>query len=474
MYAKELAHLLHWQLAEGDFDETLKRFDALRGCNLLPRGRENAGQRLSDQQVVSALLGFAARSASDAGFKSLGFSDLRPVGGVAASYKNAATLGEVLRIVIADYKEIPTAFGVTLSIDRCREREALSAKFDYANGERQCSVQFVSKLAYSLLQPGAENAYDHLRNAPNSGRQLFLGRGLFYKVALDVARSRAFNAPFKTDWQEYENEEDRQSFHKRLGAKPGSDFLNLGVDTGVTWPKEPCRIKFGGHHLVLFPKTRDNAHSISIDLKHEKLTAEAARTLMNRFLTMLAWCCDSHAVLGYGSSGHPVPAPRPRENLAFVTAAYWLFDRQLPADQDLLERLAYYREALNATEAGITTYAVLSFFKVFEVRQRSRQGVPNLTKAWIAAEFANACASMDQDTLRKFHQDCGKAKVEKYIFEKCRTAAAHTSAEHPSDADASPEIQRLHTASEVMLMLAQHFIRTRFSLTKDFWDASTR
>ena len=60
MYAKNLSLLLHSQLSEdSSYDQTLTRFEALRGYNQLPRGRENAGQRLSNEQVARAVLGFA-------------------------------------------------------------------------------------------------------------------------------------------------------------------------------------------------------------------------------------------------------------------------------------------------------------------------------------------------------------------------------------------------------------------------------
>lgn len=58
MYAKDLSLLLHRELSEVlSYDETLKRFESLRGYGQLPRGRDKAAQRLTNREIAMAILG---------------------------------------------------------------------------------------------------------------------------------------------------------------------------------------------------------------------------------------------------------------------------------------------------------------------------------------------------------------------------------------------------------------------------------
>jgi hypothetical protein len=225
-------------------------------------------------------------------------------------------------------------------------------------------------------------------------------------------------------------------------------------------------MEFGGHHFVLFPKTKDNSHSISIDLANEKLSAEEARKLLSRFLSLMSWCDDQHAVLKYVWSGNPVPVPIRRSNEAFHTTSQWVFSRSIPEDTELLQRLAYYREGLNARYAGLVSFEVLSFYKVFEKRQRSKPGQPNPTKLWIASTFAAATKSPRPETIPCFDTDRGNVAVEQYLAENCRVATAHASAAVPSDADALPELRRLHSAADIIHALARYFIRSEYGLSR--------
>jgi hypothetical protein len=285
----------------------------------------------------------------------------------------------------------------------------------------------------------------------------------FRKLKRDVDISRHLDLPLKTDWLEYEAEEERNAFHERLGARTGSTFLNLGVDTTVTWPKEPTLVEFGGHQFALFPKTKENSHSISIDLRGDLIKPEDARTLLNRFLSVLSWCDDRHAILRHGWSGNPVPVPVPRRDMAFTTMTTWVFHRSMPSNEKLLNCLSYYREGLNAAEAGIASQELLSFFKVFEMR---RDGAD--VRRWIAEEFDAACKDVRSDILKCFEKDRREKPVETYVYENCRVAAAHASKKFSSDADMSSETRRLSIAAEIMRALARHYIRKTFNFSESY------
>ncbi|MGX5733885.1 methylamine utilization protein MauJ [Bosea thiooxidans] len=467
MYARHLSDLLHRALASpGPFGETLGRFESLRGYGRLPRGRENAGLRLTDEQIASAVLGYVPTLPGWAGHVSLCLGSLCAVGGPAASIAGTKTLLESVTAVLADQTTCKSLVNFSLSIAREENGDEYYAKCVYEEGSARKVVSYVSHMAVSVLREGAEKVYDHERVNARTARQLVLARDFFTHLRREIDISRRLDLPFETDWREYETEEERGAFHRKLGARQGSCFLNLAVDTGVTWPKEPTRMEFGGHRFVLFPQTKDNSHSISIDLANERISAEEARTLLNRFLSLMSWCDDQHAVLKYGWSGNPVPVPIQRSNEAFHTTSQWVFSRSIPGDAELLQRLAYYREGLNARHAGLVTFEVLSFYKVFEKRERTRPGKPNPTKLWIARAYAAATKSLQPEIIQRFDANRGSVAVEQYLAENCRVATAHASEAAPSDADDLPEIRRLHSAADIIHALARYFIHEEYGLSR--------
>ena len=101
---------------------------------------------------------------------------------------------------------------------------------------------------------------------------------------------------------------------------------------------------------------------------------------MNRFLSLMTWCDDQFAVAQDGWAGNPVPTAVPRRNLAFATTQHWIFDRRIPADPDARRALALYREARNAEQNYLVSYAVLSYYKIVELKHRE-------TIKWLEAAF---------------------------------------------------------------------------------------
>ena len=471
MYAKNLSLLLHRELSEPrSYDETLKRFESLRGYGQLPRGRERAGQRLTDDEISRAVLGYVPAQSGWAGHVALIMGDLRPVGGTSASFRGAATLREAMAALISKDENCNALVSLTLSIARIPGNDEYQAKLLFEEDGQRNITSYVSQNSLTLGVVGAEENFDHDRPLSTNTRQLVLNREFFRKLKRDVELSRHWDRPLETDWREYETEEERNAFHTRLGARRGSTFLNLGVDTTVTWPKDPTRIEFGGHHFVLFPKTKENSHSISIDLHHERITAEDARTLLNRFLSVLSWCDDRHAILREGWSGNPVPVPVPRRDMAFSTMMTWIFCRSLPKNAALLNCLSYYREGLNAAEAEIASQEVLSFFKVFEAGFKNfvSEEIGPRTREWIKEVFDEACKDVLPEYLKRFNEDRQEKTVEKYVYENCRVATAHASKRFVSDADMSSETRRLAVAAEIMRALARHYIRTTFNFSDSY------
>lgn len=134
--------------------------------------------------------------------------------------------------------------------------------------------------------------------------------------------------------------------------------MNMAADNHVTWPYEPTLVKFSDHHFVLMPRTKDNVQSIHMDLVGNRLDQGRATTVMRRFLSLMSWCDDNFATLGFGWSGNPVPVPVVKPELGFRTTSHYVFDRKMPQTPEVRRALALYREALNAKHAGLVSYAV--------------------------------------------------------------------------------------------------------------------
>ena len=473
MYARDLSVKLHSQLAsKTKYNTSVKRFEALRGYGMLPKGRDNARQRLTDSQIASAVLGYTHEKPGYAGHASLLFGQLQPVGGIEASYKGGKDLKSSIAFLIGNKAAVNNLINITLSIIREGHQEEYLARILFNNGKKRYRSYYVSKYAISKFQKGAEKSFDYESQINHSSKQLVLGKKFFRELNTHVEVSRKLNLPFQSDYREYKTEEEKNEFYKKLGAKRNSNFLNLRVDTQVTWPKEPTRISFEGYNIILFPKDKKNSHSISIDLKQKGLDSLKARTIMSRFLSILSWCDNQYAVLQEGWSGGHVPQTVSKKDYAFATTHHWGFYRSIPENKDLLKCLAYYREGLNAGEAGLINFEIVSFYKVFETKFKSRN--PEYIQEWINEVFDDATRDIPKEILSRFNKDLNEDDVGSYIHKKCRVATAHYSLDHPSDPDEAPEIIRLANAAWVIKSLARYYIKTDFEISELYFSDSIK
>ena len=466
MYARDLMLWLHERLAElRAFEETQKRFESLRGYALVPRGRENAGVRLSNEQIARAVLGFVHPLPGFAGHASLCLGDLRPVGGAEASFRKEPTLRDAVAALIGTGDENSDLLRLTLSVEREFNGEEYVATFHYRERDQRRVVSFISKNLREVVRPGAEETYDHERLHKLSAAQRSFGSRFFQDLSRSVSISRDLDLPLKTDWREYKSEREKTEFHRRLEARPSSRFLNLRVDAQVMWPKEPTRIQFDGHHLILFPKTKDHSHSISVDLNHEGLSADEARSLINRMLSVMSWCDDQPASLHEGWSGNPVPMPVPRHDLVFSTMHEWHFNRAPPDDEQLKRCLAFYRDGLNAFSVGLASHAVLSFFRVLETKLKDK---PRAIK-WVDGAFEACKPSIleSEPDYEAERQSKGLGHGE-YVYKWGRVSTAHAARDALSDNDGAGEIRRLLNVGRVLQRLARHFIKHEFKFSNSY------
>lgn len=467
MYARELMFWLHERLALRDtLEQSQKRFESLRGNALLPRGRENAGVRLSDEQIASAVLAYGYTLPGGAGHASLIWGNLLPVGGAFLHLENKTSLQGAVAALLDDKGNSYNISRMTLSVEQDFHGEEYTAVFYFRDKLKSQTISFVSKYAHTLLVPGAEKDFNHERLSKISAIQRSFSSSFFRDLSNAISVSRHLNHPLKTDWREYETEEEKDRFHKQLGARRSSRFLNLRVDAQVKWPKEPTRMEFGGYHLVLFPKTKENSHSVSIDLSVERISAADARSLINRMLSVMSWCDDQPASLHEGWSGNPVPVPVSRKDLAFSTMHDWCFFRSFPDNEDLLRCLAYYRDGLNAYSSGLASHAVLSFFRVFELKYDKKEKAIS----WINSVIPEVKQNLLEEVFIEFEEDRESKGVDygTYIYVNCRVATAHAARDAPSDPDGAEETRRLLNASSVIKEIARHFIKQEFNFSDNY------
>jgi hypothetical protein len=472
LFAKDLEYLLveccgQSEVAAIDSADIAERFDSLRGYGRLPRSRGNRAKRLNSTEIAAAIIGLVPSNPKWAGHAAMILSDLRPVGGPGASFHGAVNLSAAMERLLTDSGARQGFLSLTLSVAESGINSNGFAMLTYQTHEARRHGSFISKMALSRLQPGAENTADADSFHAGVSRCVVFNRAFFDRVVKAVARAVAFPGPPAGAGSEYDAEEARQARYKALGVKNGSRFLNIGVDTRVTWPKQEMLIRFDQYHLVLMPKTKEKTQSIHVDIHANRLTDEQALTVINRFLSVLAWCDDQFAVAQDGWSGSPIPVAVPKRNLAFATADDWPFDRRIPQFDEVRRALALYREGRNAEEAALGSYAVLSYFKIIEIRHPTGEKA----RGWIAGNFAFATPSADADPrMKHFMAACGSEAPEDYIYNACRLAVAHASIKRPSDADDSAEITRLYSASYVLRFLARRLIAEELGVSDSIYS----
>lgn len=436
------------------------RFESLRGYGRLPGGRENRGRPLTNEQIVAAILGLIATQPSWAGHVATIIAKLKPIGGKSDLFGGADTLTNALAHVLTDNATAASIVSVRLSVAEAGTNSHGLAVLTYEHDGNRHDLTFVSDTAVSLLQPGSQ--FDaELRNAPIS-RELVLNRRFFERLARDIGNTRAHPSPSVGDGCEYDKEDADLARRKRLGATPTSRYLNIGVDNQVTWPNKEMLVEFDRYKLVLMPKTKEHVQSIHIDLYANQLSMEEAMTVVNRFLSLMTWCDDQYAIAQDGWAGNSIPVAVPKLNLAFTTTYDWIFNRSIPDSDDARLALALYREARNAEQNFMVSYAVLNYYKIIEIRH---PGWPSSTK-WVADNLPPILNDpRDQTGITTFLSACGQEKPETYIYAACRVAVAHASQARPSDPDDLVELRRLHVAADVMRRLARRFISVELDVS---------
>jgi hypothetical protein len=467
MYASNLEHLLFNLVEQCDASPSErsdlgKRFDSLRRYRRLPQGRENHAALLTDEQIASAIFGLASDHPGWAGHVAILIGNLVPVGGASTSVSGSETLVQAVQAILSDKATRKDLVNLTISsaVSGLNANGHATIKLRRPDGDH--TVSFVSRMALSLLQPGAEKTYDHSYQYARAARYLSFNSEFFKRLVQEIEYVRKRKPKPISDGREYDAEEAEKRRLKKLGVRNNSRYLTIGVDNQVTWPREETLVHFDRFTLVLLPKTRDYVQSINIDLTANKLTMREAETVVNRFLSLMTWCDNQFAVAQGGWAGNPVPSPVPRRDMAFTTTHTWLFARKISSDKDVLRALALYREARNAEQNYLVSYAVLNYYKIIEIRHPNGKQA----RAWLDKTFPIVEPSIPIEILRQFNSEMGATPPAKHIYDAYRLAVAHASTKTISDPDISDEITRLHIAAEILRALARYLISTELKVSE--------
>lgn len=474
MLARRFESLLADEVGKTDLgqrapDDIPLRFESLRGSRLLPTGRTKNVTPLSISQMATTILSVATVRPGFAGLAGKVLRSLLPVGGEEDSFQRCATLGDAIERLLQDSAALDTLLEVRVSDSEMYTNAHGRGAITYQSDDRILTTYYVHPHAASRATGANFDSRDLISSAVT---EIVFYPAFFRRIVREIERDGKTQPKALTIPQEDEDDETRKEQRaKRLGILPSSRFLHLGVNNQVTWPPEETLVTFEGYRLILMPMTRDHMPSISVDLVGQRITTEKAVSLINRFLSLLTWCDDNYAILQDGWSGNPVPMPVRKRSLGLVTAHNWFFDRKIPKSPAARKALALYREGRNAEQNYFISHAVLSYYKIFELKFGDFQD--SEVRRWIAANYA--ALKTDKTlvgSIVNFEKACGSEKPEIYLSKACRVAVAHSSIKRPSDPDDLPELRRLHAAADILRALARRFISDEFHISGCPYDGS--
>lgn len=268
-------------------------------------------------------------------------------------------------------------------------------------------------------------------------------------------------------------------------------WLNVGVESGIGWPREPKVVQWDGRSIHLLPGGEKLLHGLVtvstvsvafedrgayIDPSLEDAAGEPrcagmteAHRVIKRFLSMLAWSEGCPVIEGQVDNGPRHAATNHRPSIGGGTEhifEYYSDCLPVPATDDSRFALAFYRDGLSA---GIVPYQFLSFIKVLNLRLRDKDQI-----AWINAhvdDIVEPYARHRIDTLR----DEGK-NIAEYLYVSGRCAIAHAIGEPRVDPDDPDALFRLHEDLPLIRALAARFIalelgvKTPYAISEERWQ----
>ena len=263
-----------------------ERFETLRGYGLLPAGRTKNITSLSHPQIVSGVLSLGTTKSGFAGLAATCLAQLRPVGGPEASFQGSVTLGGAIESLLNNRNALNSFIELRVSDSEIYTNAHGLGAITYRAEDAIITSYYVAPTAVSCFQPGAEESFNPRELVSSVITETLFYLPFFERLVRELERdAKAPQTQLAVPLEDEDEETQKEARARRLGLMPNSRFLNIGVDNQVTWPPQETAVEFEGIRLILFPKTRENTTSVHIDLQGQRISAEKATTLINRFLS---------------------------------------------------------------------------------------------------------------------------------------------------------------------------------------------
>ncbi len=168
----------------------LARFQKLRDTGLLPKSRGKNAEALTAAQVAVSILSVVPPKPGYAGLGAVVLKDMRPVGGIDASFAGANTLGEAIAMLIESPGQLDRFAELRVSEDEIFTKARGLAAIWYHEDGKDRVAYFVHKTALMLMQKGAERTFDpRSRVSPVITEMSFLPV-LFRRIACEFAEEQ--------------------------------------------------------------------------------------------------------------------------------------------------------------------------------------------------------------------------------------------------------------------------------------------
>lgn len=224
---------------------------------------------------------------------------------------------------------------------------------------------------------------------------------------------------------------DKETIEKFL--KSGGQWVLYGLDSHIHWPVENTIVEFNNRKLILFPETEKLMPAVALKTSESpKITGEEGFSVLNAFLSSMAWIEDSKInVLGTTSGSTPMRVGK--SDIMYVSNNFSLLALPILENDISKLSLALYREALGLSGY---VYKFLSFYRIIELNA----GGTDKQKRWINRSISKIKTSdigssfeYSQKHPNESHTRLDELKgsgindIGEYLFFQCRSAIAHAS-----------------------------------------------
>ena len=234
-------------------------------------------------------------------------------------------------------------------------------------------------------------------------------------------------------------------------------WMNIKLEGCFEWPTEKMEIDFEGRKLVLLPATKDNSASIHINTSTAGIPK--ARTIINRFLSIVCWCDGVPIQVENRGVGSVKPVPIPaRETSTIPSSIGFPFNRTIPQNSKARLALALYREAVTLNSLP---YEFLGYYKIISILHKDGSSEQ---KDYIISCCSEIKDDFTQEQIKEL-ENTGKDIVD-YLYSACRCAIAHAHADPVIDPDDADQTWDLSKAIWIIRKIAEMTIEKELKVAR--------